>query len=405
MIRFILFLCLALGCQKAPLLPLIPERVVGEIVPVLEREYIAAENLKSGALYAAGLRAIRPDFSAPEATAAELVDALEKSPPDEQRTRTYKAIEGILKTLPLGENELLRPESLRWAEDPERKFGVGLVLRRNAQGFLALDLLEGSAALRAGVRSGSYLRRVDDADVSNMDLEEVAGRIRGPNGSTVNLEFDTGKHSLIRGEYLFRNILNASWSHSDGSHTAFLSLRSTLPGTHKQIKQILESIPRLSAVILDLRKVHLGELEESYSIADLFCQEGRLGSLHTRQGDKEFKATAESLFTGPIYVIIGAAAAPMAHTLTFALNACKANVVGPAGIGAAAFVGQETKLPGGLKLRLTGGYALSPEGKPLHQLTIPVTVAVPDILPVRPPLPEADLEDPAQKAIRALLEP
>ena len=399
-----LLLTVALSCQKAPLLPIIPERVIGEILPVLKREYIEGEKLQPGTLYAAGLRAIRPDFTAAEATAEDLVSALDKLSPADQRVRTYQAIEGMLKALPLGENELLRPESLRWAEDPDRKFGVGLVLRRTTRGFLALDLLEGSAALRAGVQPGSYLKNVDGGSVAGMDLEEVVGRIRGPNGSTVELQFDSGKHSVIRGEFVFRNILNSNWSRSDGSQVAFLSLRSTLPGTDKQIKQLLESTPRLSAVILDLRKIHLGELEESYAIADLFCQTELLGGIHTREGHKEFKAKPDTIFSGPLYVVIGAAAAPMAHALTFALSACKANIVGPAGTPAAAFLGQESKLPGGIKLRLTGGYALSPDGRPLHQLTIPVTIAVADALPARPPLSSVDLEDPAQKAIWAQLE-
>lgn len=65
--------------------------------------------------------------------------------------------------------------------------GIGASLRMTDGGAEVVDVLEGSGAERAGLRSGDLINMVDETPVADLSLDEVTDRIQGPGGTSVQL--------------------------------------------------------------------------------------------------------------------------------------------------------------------------------------------------------------------------
>lgn len=393
---------LAIGC-KEPAPPINAERLFTLTEKAVRDHYYFPEGQgwTMDALYAAAFTAARGSSSG-ATNRASLVTWLNSLPEDERRARTLTAVAAMIAALPRGYNAAIPPESLAWERDPNRKAGAGIVLHMVAPGrILAVDALEGSAAYRNSVAIGQYIKSVDGVSVAGMDVQEVAGRIRGPAGESVKIEFEDGKtYELERGEVTFRNILNSTWSLPDGGKVEYIMLRSTLGDTVGQVRGLLARIGKREAIILDLRRMFNGDFEKCYGLANLFVNAGRLGALQYRdQQEVEFVADVDRVFEGKVYVVLGDLASPFAETFAAALSgAPNVSIVGASGRGQA-FLSHVETVEGDVTLSLTAGVALGRDGKPLFETGVPADLPTPAPLPEQSPVDAPNGKDPVQLAL------
>lgn len=390
-------------CGPRELPPLDPARVFAETEKAINAHYIFPTDDFSAAYAAAG--------GGGAGTLESLVAAIKETPAERRRAEVYRRLNLFLNALPAGRNSFVKPESLVWARDPERKAGVGLVIRREPDGrFFILDTLEGSASHRDGVKTGVFLNKVDGVPVQGLDQEEVIGRIKGKADTEVKIETGAGTHQLVRGQVVFRNILNADWDTADGGKIEYIALRSTLaqgggfPGSASQLKDLLIPMRTRKAVIIDVRKMHLGDIEESFRVADLFVRSGTLGSIRAKnKTDKVFTADTDQVYTGPIFLIIGRHSSPLAETLAMAMKMSPNVKLVGAPTDGKAFLAASSEIAGGIEIRLTSGYVLDGIGRPLFETGLPVDFPIQDVLPQKPPLHEPNPGDPAQVVLAQLL--
>ncbi|MCR9143950.1 MAG: S41 family peptidase [bacterium] len=383
--------------KKAP--PLDPAELFENVEGVLAADYYFEEGQGWNLAELYGKAQASLGHAGGGKTREALAATLAAAPEDERRRQTYTALGAFLEALPAGYNTFTRAESLLWSRDPERTAGVGLVLRMVGPGrFLAMDTLEGSASYRASMEPGNYLAEIDGQSTKDMDLEEVVGRIRGPAETEVVLKYESGKSfTLQRGEVSFRNILNAEWSLPGGKRAEYIMLRSSLADTVGQIRGLLARLGQRQTLILDLRRMHHGNYENCFGVANLFVDSGRLGGVRFRGREPvDFIADSEKIFKGSLYVVLGENASPFAETLAAALSvAPNVTLIGKAGEGRA-FVSSVTPISGGVEVTLTGGLVLGPDDKPLYTAGVPVEATVAAPLPRNPPLTTVDRDDPVQ---------
>lgn len=386
------------ACDKKEAPPLNPGELFTNVESVLAADYYfpEGEGWNLSTLYGKAQTAVGNSGGNNREALAAYLQAL---PDDQKRRQTYTALSAFLEGLPIGYNTFTRAESLLWSRDPNRTAGVGLVLRMVRPGrFLAMDTLEGSASYRANMEPGNFLTEIDGASTKEMDLEEVVGRIRGPSETEVTLKYESGESfPLQRGEVSFRNILNAEWALPDGDRAEYIMLRSTLADTVGQIRGLLARIGQRQTLILDLRRLHHGDYENCFGVANLFVNQGRLGGVRFRDREPvDFVADAEQIFKGQIYVVLGENASPFAETMAAGLAvAPNVTLIGTKGEGRA-FVSSVTPISGGVELTLTGGLVLGPNDRPLFETGVPVDATVAAPLPRNPPLTTVDRDDPVQ---------
>lgn len=399
----VLALTAAFCSRKADLPPLHPEKLFAETEAAIQNEYIFSDDEKADMknLYRAAILTLGASTGGEDRkTLVEKINAL---PEEKRRAASYEALRAMLHALPMGDNEFARAEGLALLKDPERSAGIGLVIRADGPGrFYAVDAFEGSAAAKAGVKTGKYLKKIDGHDVSGMDFDEVIGRIRGPAGDKVEVTFDDATYSLKRGPVEMQNIQSATWSTKSGGSVEIVILRAVVSGMTERLKGFLSRMGTREAVVLDLRKLHPGEIEEAFKLADLFVTQGRMGGVKLRRSpEQNFNADADAIYRGKLYVIVGQNSSPVARTLAMALTASpQTAVVGPE-LPSRAFVTRSLPVDGGIELRLTTGYVVDPKGEPFHKTGLKSNLIVADYVPNSTLNTRPDQADPAHVKIAA----
>src|SRR5829696_2693125 len=149
---------------------------------------ISAENREGVALYAEALKVVEDYY-----VGQEQID------PQEQ---IYGAIEGMLDSLgDEGHTRFLGPEEAEKSREALSSTYVGIGIRLDERDGEAVVMApaDGSPAKQAGIESGDVIVAVDGESVKEEGLEEIGGRIRGPEGSAVDLTVarDAGAQSFV----------------------------------------------------------------------------------------------------------------------------------------------------------------------------------------------------------------
>lgn len=351
-------------------------------------------------IYAESLKPITgyPDRAA---EIQQVIQNLQASSGDagERSENAFRFVDQVLLRLPDQSSYYIDNVSLKLLEDPDRKAGTGIVIRRTEdQRFKIVDVLDGSPARRSEVPIGSYIESVDDRSVEGLSVEGLAARIRGPVDSEVQLTLDGKSYSLIRSQFPGPAPARNTWE-MNGKKVLIIQIRSGLEGAADDLRNLLKGSQDRSALVLDLRKLNYGDFNEIFRMADLLVSEGTLGSTKARPDkEKVYQATEEILFKGPIYVLVSTSASPFSEVLAAALKASpRVTLIGPR-LRGNAFTADSVDLGEG-RLRLTSGIILGPSGEPLHLKGIPTDISTPDHIPDGAPLSSPTEDDPAHQAV------
>jgi len=112
---------------------------------------------------------------------------VEKVEPD---TLVTGAIRGMLGTLDPHSSFFTPREYAQMRERQEgHYYGLGITIVSSADGDItALKVFEGSPAYRKGVRRGDIIAKIGGEDAKGMTVETAQHKLRGPKGTTVNIE-------------------------------------------------------------------------------------------------------------------------------------------------------------------------------------------------------------------------
>jgi carboxyl-terminal processing protease len=111
------------------------------------------------------------------------------------QARVYGATRGMLASLNDPYTTLVEPQQhQREKEDLQGSFGgIGVTMRRNAQGDVILTPLPDSPAIRTGVLDGDLLVAVNGMPISaTLSFDDIAAAVRGPVGTPVTISVRRG---------------------------------------------------------------------------------------------------------------------------------------------------------------------------------------------------------------------
>ena len=283
---------------------------------------------------------------------------------------------------------------------------VGIELTR--QYYLRIvSVRDGSPAARAGLRTGDYMRVINDRATRNMSAIEGMRLLHGAPGSKVSLV-------IIRGNTADPHVVDLVRERLAG---ADVTSRSAAPGvgyvrvlefTHNTATGVKQAIDRLGKTgatkfIVDLRGTARGDLDEGIAAARLFVKAGTLAIRQTKNDQREpVQAQAnDGTVTVPLALLTDNGTSGAAEIFAAALEGNKrATLVGERTLGRTARQ-RLVKLPDGSALWLSYLRYLTPSGEQLHEKGIDPDVEVeqPDIdFGMTPPTGDATLE----KAIEQL---
>ena len=263
---------------------------------------------------------------------------------------------------------------------------VGVQLTR--QYYLRIVAVrDSSPAARAGLRSGDFIRMIDDRPTRDVSVFEGMRMLHGASGSSVKLTVIRGNAADPRDVPLVRETFSGpdvtSRVLDDG--VGYLRIVTFDAKVADGIRAKAAELSRsgVTKLVIDVRSTAGGDLEQGVSSARLFVSSGTLAIRESRGADREsiVAVQGDGAIAFPVAVLVDAGTSGPAELFAAALSAGKrAELIGEKTIGRAA-VQKLVKLPDGSGLWLSGARYLTAGGVPIHEKGIEPDVEVeqPDV--------------------------
>ena len=241
---------------------------------------------------------------------------------------------------------------------------------------------DGSPAAKAGLRTGDYLRAINETPTREMSVFEGMRALRGAPGTKVKL-------TIIRGSASDPHVVEVT---RDAPPTSDVTARLAAPGvgylriaaigpkTADQARAQAADLTKAgaSSLIVDVRRTSGGQPDLGVALARLFVARGTLAMRETKGLERETIAarSGDGAITLPTTLLVDTGTSGAAELFASALAGNqRAELVGEHTIGRAAQQ-KLVKLPNGSGLWLTPTRYLPPAGEPLHEKGLEPSVVV-----------------------------
>lgn len=295
----------------------------------------------------------------------------------------YGAVKGFVSALGDPYTSFFDPEEAEeFQKDLEGTFeGIGIQIAKKEGKVKVVAPIKNTPAERAGILAGDVIEKINEEDVSNIELDMIVKKIRGEKGTTVTLNIKRDnedkvfkiKRDTIRVPNCELEFINAE----DGNKIAILSIFQFSETTSKDVKTEVNKIfntNNVKGIVLDLRNNPGGLVNEAKNIASLFLKK-ELPIV--KECDKKNECTWLSsdgpgkLADYPLIILINEGTASAAEILTGALEANIENVtiVGDTSFGKG-LVQRIVYLSDGSIIKITTEEWYTPRDKQIHEIGI-----------------------------------
>lgn len=248
--------------------------------------------------------------------------------------------------------------------------GIGAEFSQVSGYLYVISVIKGSPAEKAGLKGGDVIEYIETKATRDISLYDARQLLLGENGSKIKLRvLRAGVRpqniEVVRGSY---KIPEAEIKVEDGK-IGVVKVYSLEDGESNDIRNHVQQLTKqgVQKIILDLRGVSAGTINEAVAVANLFIKDGNLAQIIGRDNKilKNFPADASKfVFDGKMAVLIDVSTAGAGEVLASAfVDRQRGDVVGERSFGA----GTEQQLfalRGGDGLLLTTSKWASATGKP-----------------------------------------
>ena len=312
--------------------------------PRLRRAYLAMMAVAASALMGAGASAAlksKPETSHDEAfqrnisTFNALTRELEQNYVDSIRVdEAFKAaIKGLLSTVD--------PYTEYYSYDDKEAIerlttgawgGIGSFIQSIGGETFISEPIVGSPAMKAGLKPGDKIMRVDSVDVKGLASDKVSSLLRGRPATQVRVVVErpyVGSDSILSFDIMREKVVEPSvpWHGVVGGHTGYIRLTQFIEHSAADVRKALEEFkgnPEVKNIVLDLRGNGGGLVESAVEILGNFLPKGTQ-VLRTRgkeaDNEKIYKTQQKPLMPDiPMAVLIDGGSASAAEITAGALQ-------------------------------------------------------------------------------------
>lgn len=232
--------------------------------------------------------------------------------------------------------------------------------------------LDESPSIRAGLQAGDIIAAIDDKPTVGLSLDEAVSKIRGPAGTEVKLTLVRVGQDKPFDVTLKRETIKVESVKWEDKSNGIVSIRLARFGEDtneewtKHIKEIIQKVPNLRGIALDLRNNPGGYLESSVYVASEFVKSGNVVTEDFLGGKKnDFPVNRKGDLVDKnikIVVLVNEGSASAAEILAAALKEkINATIVGQRSFGKGS-VQQPDEFKDGASLHVTVAKWLTPNG-------------------------------------------
>jgi carboxyl-terminal processing protease len=283
------------------------------------------------------------------------------------------AIRGMLGTLDPHSSYFTPKEYAQMRERQEgRYYGIGVSIVAVDGDITAVTVFEGSPAYKKGIRSGDVIAKVNTKDAKGWTTEQAMRELRGPRGTTVDVEIRRRGYEALIPFQLTRDevyIPTVPAYFMIDSTTGYIRMQDFGENTDRDVKHALHDLTSkgMRRLLFDIRNNPGGPLDQAIQVANEFLPRGRM-IVYTRgriaNSDQDYRAKDDGEFTDiPIVLLANRNSASASEIVTGALqDHDRAYVVGETTFGKA-LVQSVYRISAGAGLALTTAHYYTPSGR------------------------------------------
>ncbi len=286
----------------------------------------------------------------------------------------YGAISGMTDSLGDPYTVFMEPqktESFVESVDTGGSFdGVGMELGLKEGILTVVAPLEGTPAMRAGIKAGDKILKINDQPTDNMLIEEAVNLIRGKKGTEVILtisrkDLKEPKEIRLTREVIQVPVVKLEIKDNNIAYIKIYQFTGNLPSKFRDIvSKILAA--KAKKIILDVRNNPGGYLEVAVDIASWFVPKGEVVAIEdfgNKDSQNKYRSNGyKELQSFPVVVLINKGSASASEILAGALRDIKQiKLIGETSFGKGSVQSLE-KFRDGSSLKITVAKWLTPLG-------------------------------------------
>ncbi len=190
--------------------------------------------------------------------------------------------------------------------------GLGVELKAADQALLIVNVIHGSPAERAGIKSGDRLVAVAGKATRDLTTDQAAELLQGPEGTTVELMDVTGndppRRVVVRREHVDVPSVDDVKMLDTEAGVGYLKLTCFQKTTSRDMDAALWKLYRqgMKSLVMDLRGNPGGLLTAAVDVGDKFIDTGKIVSTEGRSPQENYVYTARSAgaWRMPLVVLI-----------------------------------------------------------------------------------------------------
>ena len=209
-----------------------------------------------------------------------------------------------------------------------RMSGIGVVIAEEDGHCVIKEVLEGSPAEKAGIKSGDIITEIDGTDVSGMPITEISAMTKGVENTNVNISVMRGTKRLDFNVERKSIELKYVTGKCDGN-IGYIKITEFSQVAAEQFKTMLADLEKqnIKGLIIDLRNNPGGIIDVVAEIADTILPEGLITYTVDKYGNRRDILSAEGELDMPVAVLVNGGSASASELLAGALQDRKKGII------------------------------------------------------------------------------
>ena len=274
---------------------------------------------------------------------------------------------------------LTAEEYAKMMEDTSGSYcGIGVQIQQNMETLSTtiIQVFSNGSAMEQGMKPGDVIVRIGDEDAREMPIDDIVARVRGEEGTTVNVTvYRSWEDKEITFTLTRRPVEVDTVSYEMKTDTiGYIELTEFDSVSVGQMEKALKALQKegCKKLVLDLRNNPGGLLSAVLDIADLLIKKDLLiMSMEDKEGHVyEYYSEIKPVFSGELIVLVNGNSASASEVLTGCLkDHGRALIMGEKTFGKGIVQGFFT-LSDGSAIKLTTEYYSTPSGQCIHKIGI-----------------------------------
>ena len=262
--------------------------------------------------------------------------------------------------------------------------GIGIVFGKRGNDYVVISALEDNPGAKAGIKSGDIITAIDDKSTREMNMEQVANKIRGKYGTTVTLELKDKEGKLRKVNVVRTEIKNPSVAGQMLANTKIGYIRIAIfnENTGDDFAKKYAELEKqgMQALVLDLRENPGGILDAGVDVARMLVPKGPIVSVIDKNGNKFEETSSLEKVKYPLAVLVDHGSASASEIVAGAIKDTKSGKLFGVKTFGKGSVQSVYRLDNNTAVKITVAKYYTPSGVSIHNVGIEpdVKVELPD---------------------------